>query len=100
MRVTTGVGIETGPVFSPDGSTIAFTGDYDGNVDVFTVPAEGGIPVRVTYHPAQDAAVGWSADGRQVLFATKKALGRILLRPQEVVKGPPPTEPPAGIARQ
>src|SRR4051794_16577600 len=53
-RLTTGLGIETDPVFSPDGSTIAFTGDYDGNTDVFTITAEGGIPFRVTYHPAAD----------------------------------------------
>ena len=58
--LTTGVGIETAPVFSPDGSTIAFTGDYDGNTDVFTIPAGGGIPFRVTYHPAPDFAVGWT----------------------------------------
>src|ERR1041385_3852440 len=34
VRLTTGVGMETDPVFSPDGSLIAFTGEYDGNVDV------------------------------------------------------------------
>src|SRR5215469_12697186 len=43
-HLTTGVGIESQPVFSPDGSTIAFTGEYDGNTDVFTIPATGGIP--------------------------------------------------------
>ncbi len=40
-RVTTGTGVESGPMLSPDGSTIAFTGEYDGNQDVFTVPATG-----------------------------------------------------------
>ena len=60
-RLTTGVGIETDPVFSPDGSTIAFTGDYDGNTDVFTIPAAGGVPFRVTYHPAADFASGVDA---------------------------------------
>ena len=44
-RLTTGVGIETDPIFSPDGSMIAFTGDYDGNTDVFTIP--GG---RAAFH--------------------------------------------------
>src|ERR1700756_3542217 len=62
-RLTTGVGVESAPIFSPDGQTIAFTGDYDGNTDVYTVPVSGGVPHRVTYHPAPDAAVGWSADG-------------------------------------
>ncbi len=66
-RLTVGVGIETSPVFSPDGSTIAFTGEYDGNTDVFTIPAGGGVPHRVTYHPSVDTAVGWSPDGKQIL---------------------------------
>ena len=72
IRLTTGVGIETAPVFSPDGSTIAFTGEYDGNTDVFTIPAIGGIPFRVTYHPAADVAVGWSPDGKQILFRSNR----------------------------
>src|SRR5262249_39807831 len=38
-HLTTGPGIESNPVFSPDGSTIAFTGEYDGNVDIYIVPA-------------------------------------------------------------
>jgi tricorn protease len=70
--LTTGVGIETAPVFSPDGSTIAFTGDYDGNTDVFTIPAGGGVPHRVTYHPAPDFAVGWTPDGTQILFRSTR----------------------------
>jgi tricorn protease len=57
-RLTTAPGVETDPVFSPDGSTIAFTGEYDGNVDVFVMPASGGVPRRLTYHPGRDAAVG------------------------------------------
>jgi tricorn protease len=76
-RLTTGVGIETAPIFSPDGSTIAFTGDYDGNTDVFTIPATGGVPFRVTYHPAADFAVGWSPDGKQILFrSTRESTSR------------------------
>ncbi len=71
-RLTTGVGIETAPVFSPDGSTIAFTGDYDGNTDVFTVPAAGGVPFRVTYHPAADFAVGWTPDGQNIVFRSTR----------------------------
>ncbi len=71
-RLTTGVGIETDPVFSPDGSMIAFTGDYDGNTDVFTIPSEGGIPFRVTYHPAADFAVAWTADGKDIVFRSTR----------------------------
>ncbi|WP_372919237.1 PDZ domain-containing protein [Sandarakinorhabdus sp.] len=68
LRLTTGIGIEQSPSFSPDGQTIAFTGEYDGNTDVFTVAVAGGVPKRLTFHPATDAAVGWSPDGERVLF--------------------------------
>jgi tricorn protease len=71
-RLTTGAGIETSPVFSPDGQTVAFTGDYDGNFDVYTIPVSGGIPFRVTYHPGSDGAVGWTPDGRQILFRSDR----------------------------
>jgi tricorn protease len=71
-RLTTGVGIETSPVFSPDGNTIAFSGEYDGNTDVFTIPSTGGVPFRVTYHPAADVAVGWTPDGKQILFRSNR----------------------------
>ena len=47
-RITASEGLESNPVFSPDGNTIAFTGQYDGNSDVFTVPVTGGIPKRLT----------------------------------------------------
>ncbi|HEY1985504.1 MAG TPA: PDZ domain-containing protein [Terracidiphilus sp.] len=71
-RLTTGVGIETAPIFSPDGKTIAFTADYDGNTDVFTIPTSGGVPSRVTYHPAADFAVGWTPDGKSILFHSNR----------------------------
>jgi tricorn protease len=71
-RLTVGVGTETSPVFSPDGSTIAFTGEYDGNTDVFTIPALGGVPHRVTYHPSADAAVGWSPNGKEIMFRSDR----------------------------
>jgi len=38
-RLTSDIGIEIDPVFSPDGSMIAFTGEYDGNEDVYVIPA-------------------------------------------------------------
>src|SRR5215469_5559755 len=72
VRLTTGVGIETDPIFSPDGSRIAFTGEYDGNVDVFVIPAAGGAPKRLTYHPAADRAIGWTPDGKQVIFSSSR----------------------------
>ncbi|MCI0663582.1 MAG: hypothetical protein L0220_21170 [Acidobacteria bacterium] len=59
-RLTTGIGTETDPIFSPDGTMIAFTGEYDGNIDVFAVPAGGGVPKRLTYHPGADLVSGWT----------------------------------------
>ncbi len=68
-RLTTG-GHEHNPHFSPDGSLIAFTGDYDGTRGVYVVPAAGGVPRRLTYHPADTAAVGWTPDGTEILFTS------------------------------
>lgn len=67
-RLTSGPGTEADPNFSPDGSQIAFTGEYDGNVDVYVVPAASGVPRRITYHPGADRVVGWTPDGTRILF--------------------------------
>jgi tricorn protease len=72
QRLTTGVGIETDPLFSPDGTQIAFTGEYDGNQDVYVVPVSGGVPRRLTYHPGPDGVAGWTPDGKQVLFRSMR----------------------------
>ncbi len=68
QRLVTGRDLESGPVFSPDGSMVAFSGNYDSNVDVYVVPSTGGEPRRLTYHPGPDVAVGWTPDGKSVLF--------------------------------
>jgi tricorn protease len=70
-QLTTG-GHEGLPVFSPDGRWIAFTGRYDGNVDAYVIPAEGGEPKRLTWHPGQDVPVGWTPDGKRVLFVSDR----------------------------
>ena len=70
-QLTTG-GHEGYPTFSPDGKSIAFTGQYDGNTDVYVMPAEGGTPKRLTWHPAQDGALGWTPDGKRVLFVSSR----------------------------
>lgn len=70
-QLTTG-GHEALPIFSPDGNWIAFTGQYDGNVDAFIMPAGGGEPKRMTWHPGADVAVGWSPDGKRVLFRSSR----------------------------
>ncbi|ARK13626.2 PDZ domain-containing protein [Fibrella sp. ES10-3-2-2] len=67
-RLTVGPGAESGPQFSPDGQTIAFTATYDGNTDVYLVGINGGMPKRLTFHPSPETAKGWSADGQRVLF--------------------------------
>jgi tricorn protease len=72
-RLTSGIGTESLPAFSPDGNWVAFTGEYDGNPDVFVVPAVGGVPKRLTYHPAADRVIGWTADGTSVLFLSTRS---------------------------
>jgi tricorn protease len=67
-QLTSGMGTEALPYFSPDGSMIAFTGEYDGNLDVFVVSSSGGVPRRLTYHPAEEYVAGWTPDGKNVLF--------------------------------
>jgi tricorn protease len=47
-RLTSGPGYSSFPRFSPDGSQIAFTSQYDGNTEVYVMPAEGGTPKRLT----------------------------------------------------
>jgi tricorn protease len=72
VRLTTAPGLETEPHFSPDGSRIAFTGEYDGNVDVYVVDAAGGVPERLTFHPDRDHVAGWTRDGKSVLFRSAR----------------------------
>jgi len=72
QRLVTGTGMLSGPHFSPDGSMIAYTGDYDGNLDVYVVSAGGGQPRRLTSHPGADVAIGWTPDGKSVLFRSHR----------------------------
>jgi len=62
------------PKFSPDGETLAFTGNYDGNPDLYTIPVAGGIPTRVTHNPAAEILCNWTPDGR-LLFSSNFAAG-------------------------
>ncbi len=57
-------GQELMPRFSPDGRTIAFVGNYEGNRDLYTLPIAGGVATRVTYHPAREMLCDWTPDGR------------------------------------
>ncbi len=71
-RLSSPAGEEMFPRFSPDGTRLAFSGNYDGNLDIYVVPVTGGVPVRVTYHPAQDRLLDWTPDGTSLLFASDR----------------------------
>jgi tricorn protease len=78
VRLTAHPGQEIFPKFSPDGNWIAFTGQYDGDEQVYVIPSGGGIPKQLTYYPASgplaprwgydNQVYGWSPDGKKVLF--------------------------------
>jgi tricorn protease len=71
-RLTSGGG-ESNPKLSPDGRWVAFSGDYGGNADVYVVPAVGGEPKRLTWHPGADVVQGWTPDGKSIVFASPRA---------------------------
>ena len=82
-RLTSHVGYEVFPRISPDGKTIVFTGQYDGNTEVYSMPIEGGEPVRLTWTPTLDRddmgdrmgpnniVMTWTPDGKQIVFRTR-----------------------------
>lgn len=76
QRLSSPQGNESFPKFSPDGKTIAFTGNYNGNNDIFTIPVTGGIPERVTNHPSSERMLAWYSDGDNILFASSRKSGR------------------------
>src|SRR6185295_17515762 len=65
-------GTASGPLFSPDGSLVSFTGNFDANEDVYVVPVAGGEPRRLTTHPATDVALAWTRDGKSILFRSTR----------------------------
>ncbi len=98
-RLTTDKGYDQMPRFSPDGSLIAFTGEFDGNSDVYTMPAEGGPVTRLTYHSdvvpdaplrwgPDNMVVTWTPDGKDILFLSRRDtfnswFGRLYLIPRD-----------------
>ena len=68
-------GAERNPRFSADGKTIAFSGNYEGDSDLYTMNVDGGIPFRVTHHLGRDQFTDWTADGRLV-FSTSAFTGQ------------------------
>jgi tricorn protease len=101
IRLTTGTGNESDPIFSPDGKQVAFAGEYNGNPDVYVVSVSGGVPRRLTYHPGKDTAIGWTPDGRQVLFRSDRSsfseANRLFTMP---LQGTFPSEVPLPMAEE
>ena len=77
VQLTSHIGLELFPKFSPDGTMIAFTGQYDGDKSVYAMPVDGGDPTRLTYHPGiqqtserfgpENLVLGWHPDGDALL---------------------------------
>lgn len=78
VRLTAHPGLELFAKVSPDGQWIAFTGQYDGDEQVYVMPAAGGEPRQLTFYPARgplparwgydNQVYGWSADSKRILF--------------------------------
>ncbi len=81
-RITTSPGLELFPKFSPDGKWIAFTGQYDGNFNVYVIPSEGGQPRQLTFNPGmlhvpermgiENEVISWFPDGKRILFLSRR----------------------------
>jgi tricorn protease len=81
-RLTAHPGLELFAKFSPDGRWIAFTGQYDGDEQVYVIPATGGVPKQLTFYPARgplpprwgydNQVMGWTRDGKSVLFRSMR----------------------------
>ncbi|PYV62853.1 MAG: peptidase S41, partial [Acidobacteria bacterium] len=77
-RLTAHPGLELFAKFSPDGKWIAFTGQYDGDEQVYVIPVGGGVPKQLTFYPARgpltprwgydNQVYGWTPDGKSVIF--------------------------------
>ncbi|MCF0233672.1 MAG: PD40 domain-containing protein, partial [Thermoguttaceae bacterium] len=82
VRLTAHPGLENFPKFSPDGRWIAFTGQYDGDDQVYVIPSQGGVPKQLTYYPTPFASaprrgfdaqvLGWTPDSQRVMFRSKR----------------------------
>ncbi|PWT83097.1 MAG: acetyl-CoA synthetase, partial [Acidobacteria bacterium] len=78
IRLTAHPGVEVFAKFSPDGKWIAFTGQYDGDEQVYVMPSTGGVPRQLTFYPARgplaprwgwdNQVYGWSHDGQRIIF--------------------------------
>ncbi|MGB6975438.1 MAG: PDZ domain-containing protein [Terracidiphilus sp.] len=101
QRLTSDGAVVAGPFFSPDGSQIAYSAHLQGNTDVYVVPSDGGIPRRITWHPAGSEVEGWSADGKSVLIASMRTsyrhFGKLFLVHADGSGMPEPLPLPSGV---
>jgi len=82
IRLTAHPGVEVFGKFSPDGKWIAFTGQYDGDEQVYVIPVGGGVPRQLTFYPAKgpftprwgwdNQVYGWSRDGKRIFFKSQR----------------------------
>ncbi len=89
-RLTAHPGLELFAKFSPDGKWIAFTGQYDGDEQVYVIPSGGGVPRQLTFDPAagplpprggyDHQVVGWTPDGSSVVFRAASDADGVLSR--------------------
>ncbi len=73
-RLSSPAGEEVMPKFSPDGQTLAFSANYDGSLDVYTMPYKGGLPHRVTWRGC--VVTDWTPNGESILFTTSRESGK------------------------
>ena len=72
-RLTANGHVTAGPFFSPDGAWIAYSAHLNGNTDAYIIPAAGGVPRRITWHPDSCYVAGWTPDGKDVLIVSGMA---------------------------
>lgn len=70
QRLTTHPGEETYPTISPDGKTLAYSAQYEGTTEIYTMPSHGGLPERWTYEEEFSTATCWTPDGK-IIYATR-----------------------------
>lgn len=71
-RLTSHPAEENTPLFSPDGSMLAFAAEYENNQDVYVIATDGGQPQRLTWHPSGDLPIGWSPNGNEVALVSSR----------------------------
>ena len=68
-RLTTRPSYESAPVWSPDGSKIAFASDRNGGKDIYIMDSNGGSAKRLTFNSANETPEAFTPDGKKVLFS-------------------------------